>query len=102
MKKITYLCDRIGTNKRKDIPGKDDNRKGAQIDLVIHRADKIIHLVEMKFCERQYTITKDYEERLKTRKNLFMDVMGISRGGHSSFIHSQLTAKDLFTPLNNL
>ena len=98
------------------VPGKDDDRKGAQIDLVIRRADKIIHLVEMKFCERQYTITKDYEERLKARKNLFMEVMdiqrgpvhtfitpmGLSRGIHSSFIHSQLTAKDLFAPITNI
>jgi len=98
------------------VPGKDDNRQGAQIDLVIHRADKIIHLVEMKFSERPYTITKDYEERLKTRKDLFMEVMdirrgpvhtfvtpmGISRGIHSSFVHSQLTAKDLFAAIPNI
>ena len=92
------------------VPGKDDDRKGAQIDLVISRADKIIHLVEMKFSERPFAITKDYEERLKARKNLFMEVtgiqrgpvhtfitpMGVARGLHSSFVHSQLTAKDLF------
>lgn len=92
------------------IPPKDDSRKGAQIDLVISRADKIIHLVEMKFSENPYVIKKDYEERLKQRKALFMEVTGISRGpvhtfitpmglsqgSHSSIVHSQLTAKDLF------
>ena len=98
------------------IPAKDDRRKGGQIDLVISRADKIIHLVEMKFSERIFVITKDYEERLKTRKELFMEVMdirrgpvytfvtpmGISRGVHSSFVHSQLTAKDLFADIPNI
>ena len=98
------------------IPSKDDRRKGGQIDLVISRADKIIHLVEMKFSERIFVITKDYEERLKTRKELFMEVMdirrgpvftfvtpmGISRGVHSSFVHSQLTAKDLFADIPNI
>ena len=88
-------------------------RKGAQIDLVIKRADKVIHLVEMKFSETPFVITKDYEQRLKERKNLFMEVnklqrgpvhtfitpMGIARGIHASFVHSQLTAKDLFATL---
>ena len=93
------------------VPANDDDRKGAQIDLVIKRADKIIHLVEMKFCERPFTITKDYENRLKERKALFMEMnklqrgpvhtfitpMGVARGLHSSFIHSQLTTKELFS-----
>ena len=98
------------------IPSKGDSRRGGQIDLVISRADKIIHLVEMKFSERPFVITKDYEERLKTRKMLFMEMtgisrgpvytfvtpMGVSRGIHSSFIHSQLTAKDLFADIPNI
>ena len=50
------------------VPQKDDERKGAQIDLVIKRADKIIHLVEMKFSETPFVITKDYEQRLRERK----------------------------------
>ena len=95
------------------IPTQDDQRKGAQIDLVIKRADKIIHLVEMKFSESPFVITKDYEQRLRDRKNLFMEVnklqrgpvhtfitpMGIARGIHASLVHSQLTAKDLFASL---
>lgn len=97
------------------IPSQDDHRKGAQIDLVIKRADKIIHLVEMKFSETPFVITKDYEQRLRERKNLFMEVnklqrgpvhtfitpMGVARGIHSSLVHSQLTAKDLFVSLPN-
>ena len=92
------------------IPKKGDTRKGTQIDLVIKRADKIIHLVEMKFCETPFVIKKDYEQKLNERKALFMDVMGIARGpvhtfitpkgiaknSHSSIIHSQLTSTDLF------
>ena len=95
------------------VPAKEDTRQGAQIDLVIKRADKIIHLVEMKFSEGSYTISKDYERRLQERKLLFMSVTGIThgvvhtfitpsgitRGTHSAFIHSQLTANDLFAEL---
>lgn len=92
------------------VPSKDDNRKGAQIDLVIKRSDKIIHLVEMKFSEQKFSITKDYAQRLQDRKTLFMEITGISRGVVHTFItpsgiaqnsnfgivHSQITSKDLF------
>ena len=77
---------------------------------VIKRADKIVHLVEMKFSETPFAITKAYENHLQERKNLFMEVTGIprgvvhtfispkglSKGMHSSIVHSQLTAEDLF------
>jgi hypothetical protein len=92
------------------VPQKDDPRKGAQIDLVIKRADKIIHLVEMKFSETPYNITKAYEQQLIERKSLFMEITGVARGTvitfvtprgvskgtHSSLIHSEITAKGLF------
>ena len=64
----------------------------------------------MKFCETSFVIKKDYEERLRSRKALFMEVTGLSRGpvhtfitpyglaqgSHSSIVHSQLTTKELF------
>lgn len=88
----------------------DSNGKGAQIDLVIKRVDKMVHLCEMKFSENPYTITKEYEEKLKARRLLFMDVTGETRGVvltmitpyglktglHSSLIHSEITVKELF------
>ena len=91
-------------------PARDDQRKGAQIDLVIKRADKIVHLVEMKFSEIPYTITKAYEQRLLERKSLFMEQtgvkrgvvitfvtpIGLSKGIRSSLVHGEITVKDLF------
>ena len=95
------------------IPPKGDERKGAQVDLVIKRVDKIVHLIEMKFSDSPYYISKDYEEKLRNRRNLFMEVTGINRGVvitfvtpsgisqgiHSSIVHSQLTAKHLFADI---
>ena len=92
-------------------PLPDSNEKGAQIDLVIKRVDKMVHLCEMKFSEHPYTITKEYEEKLKSRRLLFMEVTGESRGVvltmitpnglknsmHSSLIHSEITVKELFS-----
>lgn len=92
------------------LPAPESNEKGAQVDLVIKRVDKMIHLCEMKFSEHPYTITKEYEEKLKARRLLFMEATkesrgvvltmitpnGLKQGLHSSFIHSEITVKDLF------
>ena len=39
-------------------------RKGAQIDLVISRVDKMVHLCEMKFSAKPYTLTNEYKEKM--------------------------------------
>ncbi len=94
-------------------PKGDGISKGAQVDLVIKRADKLIHLVEMKFSEKPYTLTKEYTQRLNERKQLFMEVtgtsrgvvhtfitpMGLANGKHTSVVHSQLTVQDLFADM---
>lgn len=91
-------------------PTRDDQRKGAQIDLVIKRADKIIHLVEMKFSEIPFVITKAYGQQLLERKSLFMEITGVARGTvltfvtprglangtNTSLVHSEITARHLF------
>ena len=97
------------------VPKKGDNRQGAQIDLIIKRADKIIHLCEMKFSSKTYTISKDYENKLINRKNTFADItnqnrgvvltfitpFGLTEGAHTSNIHSSLTANDLFADISD-
>ena len=40
----------------------DDKQRGGQIDLVIKRADRIVHLCEMKFSKSEYRITDAYEQ----------------------------------------
>lgn len=87
-----------------------DNKKGAQVDLIIKRVDKITHLCEMKFCDGIYTITADYEEKLRQRQMLFCEItgikrgiahtfitpMGVGQGKHYGIVHSEITAKELF------
>ena len=84
--------------------------KGAQIDLVIDRADRVVNLCEMKFSETSYTITKEYEENLrlrmalfkaetKTRKSLmttFVTTYGVLHGIHSGIVQSEVVMDDLF------
>jgi uncharacterized protein len=49
----------------------DDALPGAQIDLIIDRADQIIHLCEAKFTKDNYAITNDYAARLRLKKSIF-------------------------------
>jgi uncharacterized protein len=96
------------------IAAKGEEKRGAQIDLVIKRADKVIHLVEMKFAGNRYTITKDYAMQLHERRQLFMEEenirntpvftfitpYGVSQGINSSLVHSEITADQLFVTIN--
>ena len=83
---------------------------GAQIDLIINRKDGIINLLEIKFSNSEYTITKSYEENLrnktaafkaetKTRKAvhlLMLTTYGISKNQHSEIVQKELVFSDLF------
>ncbi len=84
--------------------------KGAQIDLVVERADKIIHLCEIKFAAGKFTISKEYATRLQERLELFREAThtrcalvqtfitpeGLAEGGHRAIVHSQVIGEDLF------
>ncbi len=87
-----------------------DSNQCAQIDLVIDRSDRIINLCEMKYCSDEYEITKEYDEKLQRRKELFRSKVkttktlhltmvspnGIKLNKYSGKINSQIMAKDLF------
>ena len=85
-------------------------RKGAQIDLIIARIDKMVHLCEMKFASKPYAITKEYKEKLSERMMIFRDETktqlklvhtmitpyGVVKGKQYGLLHSEITSKDLF------
>ena len=78
--------------------------------MIIERADRIVHLCEMKFSEQQYNITSDYELRLRNRMGIFkqktqtkqsvvytfVTTFGVGEGKHHSIVHSEVTMDDLF------
>lgn len=91
-------------------PDPEAGTQGAQIDLLIERADKVVHLCEIKFSEQQYNITSDYEMRLRNRMGIFrlrtgtrkalvhtfITTFGVGEGKHRSIVHSEVTMDDLF------
>ena len=60
--------------------------RDAQIDLVIERSDRVVHLCEMKFSKNEYVITSDYENTLRRRMGAFEAETGIERGVNLSFV----------------
>jgi hypothetical protein len=82
-----------------------------QIDLVLDRSDRIIHLCEMKFSSDVYTINKEYSKRLREKKTALLDETGTRKAAHSTLVTTfgltrneysaevlfQLTMDDLFT-----
>lgn len=83
---------------------------GFQIDMIIERADRMIHLCEMKFSQDLYGITESYEMKLRERMGLFrlatknkkslvhtfITTYGVVDGKHKSIVHSEVTMDDLF------
>lgn len=91
-----------------------DKIKGAQIDLLIDRADNVVNLCEMKFYGAEYTIDKKYAEDLrnkvalfqettKTKKNVFITMVttyGVKENPYSlQLVQKELTIDALFKEL---
>ncbi len=89
----------------------DDKKEGAQIDLLINRADNVVNLCEMKFVSSEYTITKEEETKLRNRietlkKTLnakqtvhltLITTYGVAYGKYSGIVQKEITMDDLFT-----
>lgn len=94
-------------------PSNGDSKSGVQIDLVLERADHCTNLFEIKFSNAPFTITKEYEERLrwkkecyrqvtKSRNTLFMTMITpfgvIENGQYFASVDNQITMDALFSP----
>jgi hypothetical protein len=89
-----------------------DSAKGAQIDLLLQRADNVISLCEMKFAEDDYSISSAEGENLRRRRTRFIEetgtkdavqyvlvtTYGLSQGKHSHLIQRTITMDKLFLP----
>ncbi|MCD8210871.1 MAG: AAA family ATPase [Prevotella sp.] len=88
----------------------EEQTLGAQIDLIIERADRMIHFCEIKFSFKAYDITVKYEKELRDRMWLFdektknkkplvhtfITTFGLGEGRLYSIVHSEVTMNDLF------
>ena len=84
--------------------------KGAQIDLMIRRADNIINLCEMKFCIADYVLDKTEDASLRNKIASFQRVTqcretiiptlvttyGLVNNTYSISVQSVITTDDLY------
>lgn len=88
----------------------DDQKDGAQIDLLIIRDDHVVNLCEMKFAGGTYAIEKDEEAKLRSRIEMLKKTLskkqtvhltlvttyGVAYGKHSGIVQKEVTMDDLF------
>lgn len=100
----------IQTNISSLIIAKDKNQSGMQIDMLIDRADRVINLCEIKYCNQKFVIDKNYEEKLrhrvdkireltKSRRNIHLTLIttfGLHYNEYSGRIQKTITLDDLF------
>jgi len=87
----------------------DDSKPGAQIDMVIDRADNVVNLCEMKFYNEEFRVDKEYHsklihrmntisERLPKRKVVRMTLVtseGLARNEYSGVFQNTVTISDM-------
>ncbi len=89
----------------------NDDEDGAQIDLLIDRADRVINVCEIKYCKDLYTIDKAYDRVLRhkietfrkasnTKSNLMLTMVttyGIKKNMYSGSVQCEIVMDDLFS-----
>ncbi len=53
------------------IPKVGSNEEGAQIDLLLDRADRCINICEIKFADKPYVVSKSYAQSLDRKLRVF-------------------------------
>ncbi len=90
----------------------EKDKEGAQIDLVIERADFMINLCEIKWSRSEYEMTKRYERILENKVELFIaenevrqslqitmiTTRGVKNGLYGDTYQSEIKLDDLFCP----
>ncbi len=89
---------------------KNDEHPGAQIELLIRRADRIINLCEMKFCVGEYVLDNIEASKIRNKIAIYQQLThckevihptivttyGLAANKHSFFIQRVITMDDLF------
>ena len=87
-----------------------NSETAVQIDLILDRADNIVNLCEIKYANTQYTITKDYEEKLREKIEAFrqeveprkaihllmLTTFGLKQNQYSGIVQNEIALEDLF------
>lgn len=89
---------------------KSTQKTGAQIDMLLKRQDRRIDLIEMKFSNKPYAISKSYRDRMINKKDVFEEeihpdealalvmitTLGLKKNTHSNILTDHFTMDVLF------
>ena len=92
------------------VPQDGAGNPGAQIDLLLDRADNVVNVCEMKFAKEPFAIDSDCKRSLRNkisacrrffgkRKTIhatMVTTFGIRPGPHSEIVQSEVSLEDLF------
>ena len=74
---------------------KNTKEKGAQIDIIIDRADKMINVCEVKYCQGPYTLDKAEYDKLQNRMHAFANETGTRSGLYLTMITTEGLAEGM-------
>jgi AAA+ ATPase superfamily predicted ATPase len=89
---------------------KSVQKSGAQIDMLLKRQDRRIDLIEMKFYNKPYSITKSYRDQIINKRDVFEEeanskdalalimitTKGLKKNTHSNILTEHFTIDVLF------
>ena len=89
---------------------KDDDKDGAQIDLLIERSDNVINMCEIKFTSNDFVVDKSYYRVLLSRPEMLLEMVspkisirstlittyGLKHNEYSGVFTNVITLDDLF------
>jgi hypothetical protein len=70
---------------------------GAQIDLLIDRADNVINLCEMKCTDKEFEISLNYRDNLINKVRTFIEEVHTSKAVHITLITSNGFKKNKYS-----
>jgi uncharacterized protein len=74
----------------------NDTLPGAQVDMVIDRADQIIHLCEAKFTKENFAINLAYAQHLRMRKSIFKQATETKKGVFTTLLTTYPAMKNKY------
>jgi hypothetical protein len=77
----------VTTNEYSWYVRKTDSHPGAQVDLLLDRADQTINLCEIKYTSgAEYTLTEEEERKILNRREQFLEATGTQKSIHLTLI----------------
>lgn len=67
----------------------NENESGTQIDLIIRRRDNIVNLCEAKFYSGEFTVTKEYDLKIRNKINALNELISKKEAIHTVLITTE-------------